>query len=415
MQRIIITIVICCTSFLVRGQDKMSLEEVLQNIQNNHPSVKMYDADIRSSDEAAKGAKSWMPPELGSGLWMVPYNPSYWKKTADGMNGMGQYMVSAQQMFPNKKEQQANAAYMQAMSSATTETKQATLNELYAAAKGSYYNWMMLEKKLKVLEDNQHILEFMIQSAELRYKNNLGKLTAYYKAKAAIGIIENQRIEMQGQIRQQQVILNTLMNRDKLTPFEIDTVYVVKEYGAFDSSYFLQSRSDIKAIDRTIDITNLQQNLERTKLKPQFGVRYEHMFGFGGLPMQYTLMGMVRLPMVGWSSKSTKANIESLKWKAESLQQQKQMITNEATGEAEELMTSINTKKKQVQLYEENIIPALKKNFNILQLGYEQNTEELFELFDAWETLSKAQMEYVNQVQELLMMQVTMDKILEQK
>jgi len=415
MQRIIITIVICCTSFLVRGQDKMSLEEVLQNIQNNHPSVKMYDADIRSSDEAAKGAKSWMPPELGSGLWMVPYNPSYWKKTADGMNGMGQYMVSAQQMFPNKKEQQANAAYMQAMSSATTETKQATLNELYAAAKGSYYNWMMLEKKLKVLEDNQHILEFMIQSAELRYKNNLGKLTAYYKAKAAIGIIENKRIEMQGQIRQQQVILNTLMNRDKLTPFEIDTVYVVKEYGAFDSSYFLQSRSDIKAIDRTIDITNLQQNLERTKLKPQFGVRYEHMFGFGGLPMQYTLMGMVRLPMVGWSSKSTKANIESLKWKAESLQQQKQMITNEATGEAEELMTSINTKKKQVQLYEENIIPALKKNFNILQLGYEQNTEELFELFDAWETLSKAQMEYVNQVQELLMMQVTMDKILEQK
>jgi len=393
----------------------MSLEEVLQNIQNNHPSVKMYDADIRSSDEAAKGAKSWMPPELGSGLWMVPYNPSYWKKTADGMNGMGQYMVSAQQMFPNKKEQQANAAYMQAMSSATTETKQATLNELYAAAKGSYYNWMMLEKKLKVLEDNQHILEFMIQSAELRYKNNLGKLTAYYKAKAAIGIIENKRIEMQGQIRQQQVILNTLMNRDKLTPFEIDTVYVVKEYGAFDSSYFLQSRSDIKAIDRTIDITNLQQNLERTKLKPQFGVRYEHMFGFGGLPMQYTLMGMVRLPMVGWSSKSTKANIESLKWKAESLQQQKQMITNEATGEAEELMTSINTKKKQVQLYEENIIPALKKNFNILQLGYEQNTEELFELFDAWETLSKAQMEYVNQVQELLIMQVTMDKILEQK
>jgi len=415
MQRIIITITLCCTSFLVRAQNKMSLEEVLQNIQANHPAVKMYDADIRSSDEAAKGAKSWMPPELGSGLWMVPYNPSYWKKTADGMNGMGQYMVSAQQMFPNKKEQQANAAYMQAMSSATTETKQATLNELYAAAKGSYYNWMMLEKKLKVLEDNQHILEFMIQSAELRYKNNLGKLTAYYKAKAAIGIIENQRIEMQGQIRQQQVILNTLMNRDKLTPFEIDTVYVVKEYGAFDSSYFLQSRSDIKAIDRTIDITNLQQNLERTKLKPQFGVRYEHMFGFGGLPMQYTLMGMVRLPMVGWSSKSTKANIESLKWKAESLQQQKQMITNEATGEAEELMTSINTKKKQVQLYEENIIPALKKNFNILQLGYEQNTEELFELFDAWETLSKAQMEYVNQVQELLMMQVTMDKILEQK
>ena len=39
------------------------------------------------------------------------------------------------------------------------------------------------------------------------------------------------------------------------------------------------------------------------------------MFGFGGLPMQYTLMATVRLPMAAWSSRGTKANIESLKWK----------------------------------------------------------------------------------------------------
>jgi len=392
----------------------LNLDSILNAIKENHPAMKMYDADIRSMDEASKGAKSWMPPEFGTGLWMTPYDPSLWKKTSEG-TGMGQYMISAQQMFPNKKEQVANEKYMQAMSSASKETKQATLNELYATAKKSYYTWLIMEKKLKVLDENEHILNFMIQSAELRYKNNLGKLDAYYKVKAALGNIANQRIMMQNEIKQQQIMLNTLMNRDMTSEFSIDSFYVIKNYSEADTSYLLQSRSDIKAIDRNIEITRLQQDLERSKLKPQFGVRYDHMFGFGGLPMQYSLMAMVKMPIANWSSKMYKANIESLNWKSVSLLEQKQMMLNEATGEQQSMLASVDSKKKQVEVYQKNIIPALQKNYQTMQLAYEQNTGELFELFDAWETLTMTQMQYFDELQELLLMQVELDKILEQK
>jgi len=393
----------------------LSLDSILNTVRQSHPAMKMYDADIRSMDEVSKGAKSWMPLELETGLWMTPYDASMWKKPAGGGTGMGQYMISAQQMFPNKKEQQANEKYMQAMSSASKETKQASLNELYANAKRSYYICLITQKKLKVLDENERILDFMIQSAELRYKNNLGKLDAYYKAKAALGNIANQRIMMQNEIKQQRIMLNTLMNRDKNVDFSIDSFYTIKNYTEADSNYFIQSRSDIKAIDRNIEIAKLQQALERSKLKPQFGVRYDHMFGFGGLPMQYSLMAMVKLPIVGWSSKMNKANIESLNWKSVSLNEQKQMILNEASGEQQSMLAAIESKKKQVELYQKNIIPALQKNYQTMQLSYEQNTGELFELFDAWETLTMTQMEYFNQLQDLLLMQVDLDKILEQK
>ena len=52
--------------------------------------------------------------------------------------GMGQYMIGGQQMFPNKKKQNADAAYMQAMSSVEKEKKNASLNELINDAKQSY-------------------------------------------------------------------------------------------------------------------------------------------------------------------------------------------------------------------------------------------------------------------------------------
>ena len=128
----------------------MKLEAVIDSITKLHPVVKMYDNEIRSLDEAAKGAKSWMPPEVSTGLWMVPYNPSMWKKGDMGEPGMGQYMIGGQQMFPNRKKQNADAAYMEAMSSVEKEKKNATLNELISDARQAYYEWIILEKKISI-------------------------------------------------------------------------------------------------------------------------------------------------------------------------------------------------------------------------------------------------------------------------
>ena len=110
-----------------------------------------------------------------------------------------------------------------------------------------------------------------------------------------------------------------------------------------------------------------------------------------------------------------KANIESLKWKANALQSQKEMMVNEYSGMAYGMRNEIELKKKQLKLYEDNIIPALRNNYKTMQLGYEQNTEELFMLFDAWETLNMTQLEYLNQLQQLLTMQVELERILETK
>ena len=72
-------------------------------------------------------------------------------------------------------------------------------------------------------------------------------------------------------------------------------------------------------------------------------------------------------------------------------------------------------KKKQVKLYDENIIPALKNNYKSMQLGYEQNTEELFMLYDAWETLYMTQLEYTELLNQALKLQVTIERIIEKK
>ena len=398
------------------SQQKVSLDDIFASINANHPDLKGFDAQIKSLDEAAKGAKNWEPPLLSTGLWMTPYNPSMWKKQSDGSTGMGQYMISGEQMFPNAKMQNAELRYMQSMSLVEKERKNATVNDLFAQAKKNFYQWIVIKKKLAILEQDQKVLDFMIKDAELRYKNNLGKISAYYKAKAGLGNIETMKIMLDNEITQKRIALNTLMNRDRNIKFDIDTIYRIQNYAGlqFDSTLFINSRSDIKVIESEIQLTGLQQQVEKTKLKPEFGVRFDHMFGFGGLPMQYSLMGMVKLP-ISKSIRSAKANMQSLKWKAESLNQEKQGLINEATGMAYGMKNEIASRQNQINLYEDNIIPALRKNFQTMQISYQNNTEELFELYDAWETLNMTQLKYLDQLEQLLILQTELERILEIK
>ena len=415
MKKFIITGVLTLL-FTATFAQQMSLPAVMDSIAANHPVVKMYNAEIRSMDAAAKGARSWMPPTVGAGFFMTPYNAKLWQRDGD-MLGMGSVAVSVEQMFPNRKKLNANENLMKAMSSVEKEKLFAALNENFQDAKKLYYSSIVLDKKLKVVKENEKMLDFMIRNAEIRYKNGLSKISAYYKAKAALGSSKNMQLMYENDLRVNRIRLNALMGRDAFEPLEIEPEYNLNDYSleTFGQDLFYQNRSDLRGIDREINIAKLKQDLEKQNLKPEFGVKFENMFGFGGQPMQFSLMLMAKLPFVSWASRMNKANIESLKLKEEALQAQKEMMVNEYSGMAYGMRNELDLNKNQLKLYEDTIIPALKNNYKSMQLGYEQNTEELFMLYDAWEQLNMAQLEYFEILTKALQTQTEIDRLIERR
>ncbi|OPC60627.1 MULTISPECIES: TolC family protein [Weeksellaceae] len=415
MKKFIITGVLTLL-FTATFAQQMSLPAVMDSIAANHPVVKMYNAEIRSMDAAAKGARSWMPPTVGAGFFMTPYNAKLWQRDGE-MLGMGSVAVSVEQMFPNTRKLDANENLMKAMSSVEKEKLYAALNENFQDAKKLYYSSIVLDKKLQVVKENEKMLDFMIRNAEIRYKNGLSKISAYYKAKAALGSTTNMQLMYENDLRVNRIRLNALMGRDPLAPLEIEPEYNLNDYSleTFGQDLFYQNRSDLRGIDREINIAKLKQDLEKQNLKPEFGVKFENMFGFGGQPMQFSLMLMAKLPFVSWASGMNKANIESLKLKEEALQAQKEMMVNEYSGMAYGMRNELDLNKNQLKLYEDTIIPALKNNYKSMQLGYEQNTEELFMLYDAWEQLNMAQLEYFEILTKALQTQTEIDRLIERR
>lgn len=391
----------------------LSLEEVLVLIKENNPQLKMYDADIQSMNAAAIGAKSWMAPQVSTGFFMTPYNSKLWK--ADEMGpGMGSYMIGVQQMIPNSSKLKADSNYMNAMATVEAENKNYTINQLNALAKTNYYQWLVLNKKLKIAKDNLLLLDYMIKSMEIRYQYNMDKMSAHYKATARYSELENMTVMIQNEISQKRIMLNTLMARDKNTAFEIGTTFKFIEVNGMqsDTASLSKNRSDVRAIEKTIALNQLKIEAEKSKFLPEFGVKYDHMFAFGQQPQQFSLMGMVNIPMP-WSTKMNKANINSFKIKNESLNWQKQMILNEATGMISGMINELTTLKKQYEISEKTIIPALRGSYDASVLAWQNNTGDLFDVLDAWEAVNMSQMDSLDKLQAIFTAKVEIERQLE--
>lgn len=79
-----------------------------------------------------------------------------------------------------------------------------------------------------------------------------------------------------------------------------------------DTSQISSSRSDIKQFDASLGLIKLQQQIEKSRRLPDFGISLSHMQSLGEMPNQYSVMGMISIPIVPWASKEYKSNIKGL-------------------------------------------------------------------------------------------------------
>lgn len=417
IKSILLITVVLLASFKMFSQT-MSLENVLNEIEKNQPELKKYDAKINAYDTYASGAKALDAPQVGAGFFMTPYNPQMWKADpAMNTNGMGSFMLSAQQMIMNPKKLNANSNYMKSMSGIELQMKGSMRNELFSMAKMSYYEWVILKRRKTILMESESILKYLIESTELRYKYGMDKLNAYYKAKGMLGDVQTMMVMTNQEINQKMIELNTLMNRNKNLTFDVGTTIKFNAYEnvLVDSATIMLARSDFKVLKQNENLLRTKQTFENSKRLPDFGLKYDHMLAFGKQPQQFSLMAMVTIPIAPWSSKMYKSSVKGLNYEIEAAKLEQQGFVNNVSGTIESIKVKLKNKKQQIELSEKVIIPSMKKNYETTLLAYEQNTEELFMVLDAWQNLKLMQLNYVDQLMELAKLQIQYENLLEIK
>lgn len=371
-----------------------------------------YETQARALDAYAASARAWMPPMAGLGTFQTPYPFQKIEEERD----KGALMLIGEQQIPNRRKLDAREKYLLSRSPIVLEGKGVARNTLYAEARRSYYEWLVLEEKLTVLKDNEQLLIYLKKIAEARYPYNQAGLSNVFKAEGRLYELENMRVMTRTEIAQRNIALNTLMNLPRDFRFEVDTSWQVQFLPldtTFLRSWLPDNRSDLRQVDRSVESMNLSITQQNTELRPDFGLRFEHMTPFGQMPWQFNIMGMVTFPIAPWSRKMQDAEIAGMKLDIAAMQQEKTAMINEALGMAAQMRAQIEGMTLQLENYETKIIPNLRKNYEVLLLAYQENRQELPVVIDGWETLNMARMEYLDLKMNRYQMIATYEQVLQ--
>ncbi len=394
MKNTLLTIALLFCLFSIQAQDTtyISLDKLLQQVETNYPSIIQYQYNIQSIQAKADGAKSWMPPTFSTGIMRFPYNVTMIKDKNDPMNQAG-IAFSLEQMIPNQSKLNAKKSYISSLAEIEKSKSEWTKNELRREAKILYYNRFVTEKKQLVLKESEEILQLLITTSEEKFSNNQSQLQTIYKAKARLAELNNMLLMLNGFIAESNIGLNILMVRDVNTSFRIDTLVVPKNYSInLADTSSVSNRSDITALNKYIQSMKLEQKVMKIGDRPDFGVRAEHMQMFG-MPNQWSVMGMMTIPIVPWSSKMYRSETKSIGFQIQSMELEKQTMELMAKRMLSDKLTMFSYENAQYQSYTKNIIPAYEKNLQANILAYKQNTGDYFVLLDAWEMLLMKKLE----------------------
>ena len=396
----------------VKAQDVLSLDSIINIIEKENLDLKFYDQKILSQDAKVEGAKSWMAPMIGAGTFMTPY---------PGPNSMnsdkGALMIVAEQSLPSPAKIKSKQSYLASLSNITKNQKTFTLNSIKALAKENFYDVLINQKKLKLLNENLHILSNLKKLAEIRYEYNKGTLSQIYKAESRIFETHNQLEDTDGNIRVAKINLNTLMNRNPEESLHINpnATFKSSKILAIDANYLLNNTSELKLAANEIKSMERESVSIMNESKPEFKIRFDHMSPLSDMmPQQYSAMAMVSIPIAPWSSKSYKADLKANKLEIQSLEKRKNALLANNYGRIKSLQQKIANMEHHIKMFENKIIPINKKNLDVLLLNYQENKEELPMVIEGWEMLNKVQLDHLNELGNYYKMVIEYEKIIEQ-
>ncbi|MGN7202936.1 TolC family protein [Pedobacter sp. SAFR-022] len=393
---------------LIAQQHTVSLDTILKRIDENNPMLQTYALRAESYKHRAEAGSAWMAPMVGAGTFMTPY-PG--QEVMDG--DKGSLMLQLEQEIPNPSKLRAQKVYEASKADVEFAGRAIASNTLKARAKNLYYTWIIAGQRIKVLRENEKIMQMMQKIEEIRYPYNQSQLSGVYRSRAKIEENENMIRMQQGEIAKAKAWLNSLMNLPATQPLAIDssTLPAFTPEARLDTVLLAGQRKDILQMEQNIRSMQLGVKAMKNQSKPDFKLRVDHMSPLGSMmPKQYSVMGMVSIPLAPWSSKMYKSEVKAMNYEIQAMEKERVGMLQESHGMLTGMQYEIQSMQKRIAAMEEKIIPSLRKTMEADFVNYQENKLEVVAVINSWEALTMMQLNVLDEKMKLYQMIVDYEK-----
>lgn len=394
---------------LLAQQGPVSLDTVLQRIEKNNPMLQTYGLKAESFKYKAKAGTAWMAPMVGAGTFMTPYPGTAIMDDRD----KGSIMFQLEQDIPNPAKLNARRRYIESKGLVELAGKDIALNDYKAQAKRLYYSCIIALRRIRIWKENDKIMQMMKKIEQVRYPYNQSQLSGVFRANAKIEENQNMIRMQEGEIAKEKAWLNSLMNLPGNQELEIDTAYTPKflAESTIDTALLAGKRKDIVQMEQNIRSMKLGITAMKAQGKPDFRIRFDHMSPLSKMmPNAYSVMGMVSIPIVPWSSKMYKSEVKAMDYEVQAMEKQRSGMLQESQGMLYGMQYEIQSMQTRITAMEEKIIPSLKKTMDADFLNYQENKLQLQAVISSWEALTMMQTTVLDEKLKLYQMIVDYEK-----
>ena len=393
---------------LIAQQHTVSLDTILKRIDENNPLLQTYALKAESYKHRAEAGTAWMAPMVGAGTFMTPY-PG--QQVMDGDKGA--LMLQLEQEIPNPSKLRAQKVYENAKADVELAGRAIAANTLKARAKNLYFGWIIASQRIKVLQENGKIMQMMKKIEEIRYPYNQSQLSGVYRSTAKIEENENMIRMQQGEIAKAKAWLNSLMNLPATQPLTIDSTAlpVFTPEARLDTVLLAAQRKDILQMEQNIKSMQHGVKAMKSQSRPDFKLRVDHMSPLSSMmPKQYSVMGMVSIPVAPWSAKMYKSEVKAMNYEIQAMEKERVGMLQESQGMLTGMQYEIQSMQKRIAAMEEKIIPALRKTMEADFVNYQENKLEVMAVINSWEALTMMQINVLDEKMKLYQMIVDYEK-----
>lgn len=408
IKKLAVLIVLLPLKLFSQQDSVLSLNEILQRINNNNLLLQSYGLRAKGFEHSADAATAWMPPMIGAGTFMTPYPGQMKMQPSDA----GSLMFRFEQEIPNPLRLRARSRYIASQGNIELAQREVTYNDLRARARGLYASWLVSTKRIKVLQHNIEVLEMLKKIEEVRYPYNQSQLSSIFQANARIEENRNMTRMQEGEISRARAQLNGLMNAPGNSTFTIDTSerYLFTP-SLFDTASLALVRKDVLRMNQSIRSMELNIGSMLQQRRPDFRIQYDHMYPRDAMmPNSFSAMGMITIPIAPWSSKMYKSEIKAMELNIQAMQKERDAMLQETQGMVYGMQREIAAMQKRIQSMENTVIPALHSALDASLLTYRENKTQMTLVIVNWDALNMMQMDLLNERLRLYQMIVDYEK-----
>lgn len=387
----------------------LTIDTVLARIEQNNIILQSYDLKAESYKYSADASTAWMPPMVGFGTFMTPYPGQKLTNSGD----RGNIMIAIEQDIPNGTRLRARKKYIESQGNIERATKAITLNDFKAQAKRLYYYWLLARERIQVLKEAEKLMITMKKVEEVRYPYNQSLLSGVYRASAKLEENENMIRMQEGTISKSRAWLNALMQQPGDAQFEVDTTYAphFAPSATYDTASLAKVRKDVVKMNESIQSMRLNiESMNKAKL-PDFRIRFDHMLPRESMmPNAFSVMGMLSIPIVPWSSRMYKSEIKSMELSISGMEKERAGMLQESQGILYAMQYEIQAMHDRILSMEDKILPALQKSMDANFILYQENKLGLPAVIDSWEALVMMHLNLLDEKQKHYEMLVDYEK-----